>query len=152
MAYLLFAFAIGCAIPLQAAINNQLKGYVGGGALMAALVSFAVGTVVLAVFATGGVSKWRSLAGLADVKWWHLMGGFLGALFVFGTTFLAPRIGVAKMLSLLIAGQVIVSLVMDHEGWLGLAVREMSFTRVAGGLLVIAGAMLVNYDAMFGKG
>ena len=149
--YLLLAFVIGCAIPLQAAINNQLKGHLEGSTLLAAFVSFLVGTITLAVVAALSGARWQSLATLGEAKGWQLTGGLLGAFFVFGTTLLAPRIGVAKMIALIIGGQVIVSLLMDRQGWLGLAVRELTLTRIAGALLVVAGVLLVNYDSLFGR-
>lgn len=151
MTYLVLAFLIGCAIPLQAAINSRLKEHLEGSTLLAALVSFSVGTIALAVIYAFGDQRWKALGGLARAEAWQLTGGLLGALFVFGTTLLAPRIGVAKMLSLLVAGQVIVSLVMDHEGWLGLVQREFTVARVSGAVLVVAGAVLVNADHIFGN-
>jgi bacterial/archaeal transporter family-2 protein len=151
MAYLLLAFIIGCAIPLQAAINNQLRFHLGASTLLAAFVSFAVGTAALAAIVTVTGTRWSTIGGLSQARGWQLTGGLLGAVFVFGTTFLAPRIGVAKMLSLLIAGQVIVSLLLDHQGWVGLAVREVTPIRAAGAALVVAGAVLVNFDQIFGR-
>jgi len=150
MPYLLFAFAIGCMIPLQAAINSQLKFHLGASTLLAALVSFAVGTLALGV-AAATTERVQSLAGIADAKAWQLTGGLLGAVFVFGTTLLAPRIGVAKMTALIIAGQVIVSMLLDHQGWLGLAVRELTPARILGGVLVVTGVALVNFDPLFSR-
>jgi len=151
MHLLLLAFVIGCAIPLQAAINNQLKIHLEGSTLLASFVSFLVGTLALAAVATFSGARWQSLATLGEAKGWQLTGGLLGAFFVFGTTLLAPRIGVAKMVALIIAGQVIVSLLMDRQGWLGLAVRELTVTRLAGALMVVAGVVLVNYDSLFAQ-
>ena len=148
MPYLALAFVIGCLIPLQAAVNNNLKGVLGASTILASLVSFTVGTVALGVVAALAGEKWRSLAGVTDAKAWQLTGGLLGALFVFGTTFLAPRIGVAKMVALIIAGQVLVSLVIDQQGWLGLAMRELTPLRVGGALLVVVGVVLVNYEQL----
>ena len=142
---------IGCVIPLQAAINNQLRFHLAGSTLLAAFVSFFVGTVALAAIATVTGARWSAIAGVGQAKAWQLTGGLLGAVFVFGTTLLAPRIGVEKMLSLLIAGQVIVSLLLDHQGWLGLAMREVTPIRAAGAALVIVGAVLVNFDQLFGR-
>jgi transporter family-2 protein len=68
-----------------------------------------------------------------------------------GSTLLAPKIGVAKMAALVIAGQVALSLIADHFGWMGLAVREVDPVRAGGGLLVLAGVVLVNYDAIFAR-
>lgn len=151
MTYLLFAFAIGLMIPVQAAVNNQLKGFVGASTLLAAFVSFSVGTLALAIVATLDRQPWAALSGISKAQWWHLTGGLLGALFVFGTTLLAPRIGVAKMTALIVAGQVMISLVLDHQGWLGLAVREITPMRMLGGVLVVAGVFLVNLDPLSGR-
>jgi len=151
MTYLAFAFAIGLMIPVQAAVNNQLKGFVGSSTLLAALISFSVGTLALAVVSAANRQPFGALAGISKAEWWHLTGGLLGALFVFGTTLLAPRIGVAKMTALIVAGQVLISLVLDHNGWLGLAVREITPTRALGGALVVAGVFLVNLDQLAGR-
>lgn len=150
MLYLALAFAIGCMIPLQAAINSQLRSHVGESTLFASLVSFAVGTAVLAGAAALTGARWKALAGLADARAWQLTGGLLGAVFVFGTTLLVPRIGAAKMVALILAGQVLVSIMMDHQGWVGLAVREVTPLRAAGAMLVVAGVVLVNYEQLAG--
>ena len=149
--YLLLAFVIGCAIPLQAAINNQLKGNLEQSTLLAALVSFTVGPIALAVRAISTGQRVVALANVGKVPAWQLTGGLLGAVFVFGTTLLAPRIGVARMLALIVAGQLVVSLLMDRGGWLGLPVRELTSTRAIGALLIVAGVVLVNFGELFRK-
>jgi bacterial/archaeal transporter family-2 protein len=151
MGYLALAFVIGCAIPLQAAINSQLKGHLDQSTILAALVSFTVGTIALAIVAVVSGQRIGALAQVTDARAWQLTGGLLGALFVFGTTLLAPQIGVARMTALILAGQVLVSLLMDTGGWLGLPVRELTLTRVAGAVLVVAGVVLVNFDQLVRK-
>lgn len=148
MIYLAFAFAIGCMIPMQAAINHQLKSHLDGSTVLASFVSFTVGTLALGIVYTCMDGRWKALAGVADAKAWQLTGGLLGAVFVFGTTLLAPRIGVGKMVALILAGQVLVSILMDHHGWVGLAVREATPLRIGGAVLVIAGVLLVNYEQL----
>lgn len=149
MPYLVLAFVIGALIPLQAAINARLRDHLDHSTLLAALVSFAVGTLALAAVAVLTGQRWQSLAGIGSAKGWQLTGGLLGALFVFATTLLAPKIGLAKMVALVIAGQVAMSLVADHYGWIGLAVRELSAVRAIGAVLVVAGVLMVNYDTLF---
>lgn len=149
MTYLLLAFAIGCMIPLQAAINSQLKNHLDGSTLLASLVSFAVGTAALAAVAIASGQRLPALTGVTQAKGWELTGGLLGAVFVFGTTLLAPKIGLAKMVALILAGQVLISLLMDHHGWLGLAVRETTPLRLGGAALVVAGVLMVNVDQIF---
>ncbi|WP_293760749.1 DMT family transporter [uncultured Aquitalea sp.] len=149
----LMAFAIGIVVPLQAAINNQLKLLIGGSTVLAALVSFAVGCLTLCVVALATGQKWSGFGQLARGEWWMFLGGALGAFFVFGTTLLAPRIGVAVMLSLIIAGQVTASLLFDRFGWLSMPLRDVTAPRLMGALLVVGGVLLVNFgDKWFPKG
>lgn len=149
--YFVFAFAIGCIVPLQAAVNNQLKAQIGGSTVLAALISFSVGTVALALIALLSGQRWQGLAGLAQAATWQLSGGLMGAAFVFGTTLLAPRIGVAALLSLIIAGQIVLSLLFDRFGWLGLPLRDIPAARLLGAALVVAGVLLVNFGDRLGR-
>lgn len=55
-----------------------------------------------------------------------------------------PRLGVASTITLMIAGQLALSLVLDHFGWLGVPRQPLSLTRVAGVALVLAGVLLVR--------
>ena len=142
---LLFAFFIGCIIPLQALVNNSLRVTVGSGAVFAAFMNFLVGAIILGVICVVSGEKWSSVLKLDSIAPWQLAGGILGAIFVFGTTLIAPRIGVATMLSLVIAGQILASLVFDRIGILGLVERELSTPRLIGALLVVAGVLLVNF-------
>jgi bacterial/archaeal transporter family-2 protein len=88
---------------------------------------------------------------LSQVSWWQFAGGLLGAIFVFGTTLLAPKIGVAVMLGLLIAGQMATSLLLDRAGFLGLIERELTAARVGGAVLVVLGVLLINFgDKLWG--
>jgi transporter family-2 protein len=143
--FLIMAFAIGLAVPLQSAVNNALRASLHSGSGLAALVSFAVGTLALLGASALAGQPFAALAGLPRVPWWQWLGGFLGAFFVFGTTLLAPRIGLAAMVSLIVAGQVCSSLAFDHFGWLSLPVRGLSWVRLAGAALILAGAVLVNF-------
>jgi bacterial/archaeal transporter family-2 protein len=71
------ALAAGMAAPTQFAINSQLRQVVGGPVLAAAL-SFLVGTVIL--FATTAVVR-RSVPELGPIMnapWWMWLGGLLG--------------------------------------------------------------------------
>ena len=142
---LLLAFTIGMGLPLQAAINSSLRDTLKSGSVLAALVSFSVGTLALAAVGLLAGQPFAALAGLPRIAWWQWVGGFLGATFIFGSTMLAPRIGLAAMTTLIVAGQVVMSLVFDRFGWLGIPVRGLSWVRLAGALLLLAGAVLVNF-------
>jgi transporter family-2 protein len=69
----------------------------------------------------------------------------LGATFVTSNLLLTPRIGVAAVVALAIAWQVIASLLLDRHGFLGMTVRELSPGRLAGAVMVVAGALMVRF-------
>jgi bacterial/archaeal transporter family-2 protein len=141
--YVLLALAAGAMMPTQAAINNQLAGYVSS-PINAALISFAVGTAGLLLYALlSGVPLGNivSIRNAPAIAW---IGGLLGAFFVASSIILVPRLGVAMTFSLLIAGQMLVTLVIDHFGVLGVPVRAVSLARVAGILLITGGVVLIR--------
>ena len=109
MVYLLLAFAVGLLLPLQAAVNNALRQQLGSGALLAALISFAVGTATLLGVSLATGQPLQALQGLGRVPPWQWLGGVLGAFFVFGSTLVAPRIGLAAMVALILVGAALVN-------------------------------------------
>lgn len=143
--YYAIAFGVGVLVPLQAAINSDLRAALGGSLLLATLISFAVGTATMALLCLAAGERWGTLQQLPQLHWWQLLGGVLGAAIVGGSILLAPRIGLAGMTALIVAGQLFASLLVDRHGFLGLAVRELNGARVLGALLVLAGMLLVNF-------
>lgn len=136
------AFVSGALIPVQAASNAALSKVIHGNVPFAALTLFlvAAAATALAVGAMGqGVP---SGAELATAPWWSYSGGFIVAFYVFTITFLAPRIGVGTAISLIVAGQVFSALTIDHYGLLRSLTFQLTPTRLAGGLLVVAGVWL----------
>jgi bacterial/archaeal transporter family-2 protein len=136
------AFVSGTLIALQAPTNALLARGVGS-PVNAALVSFAVGTVALAAVALALGA--RPAGGeLRALPWYAWTGGFYGAVFVAVAAFAAPRMGVTYFLMVAIAGQLAMALLLDRLGAFGLARVEITPTRMAGILLVLAGAFLVR--------
>ena len=135
----LLAELVGALLPLQALLNARL-GQLTWGAVFASLASFTVGTVALALLWLAGRP---SLAGgVPQAPWWAWTGGLIGAAFVLAATFLVPRLGAAALICLVVFGQLAGSLLLDHFGVLHARV-EVDWMRLAGVLLVGAGALLV---------
>src|SRR6185369_5781041 len=122
IAYILIAFSVGVALSVQAAVNGQLAVAMGGNTLAAAFYSFLTGTIVLTVIAVLNGNLMIALSVLPKQSWEYLIGGLLGAAAISGAILLAPRIGLANLLALVIAGQLLSSLAIDHFGILGVAV------------------------------
>lgn len=137
------ALAAGMALPTQFAINTQLRAVVGG-PVLAAGISFLVGTVVLFGATIAVRRSVPDLAPILGAPWWMWTGGLLGAGFVLASVILTPVLGAATTIGLFLSGQVIASIVIDHFGLLGVPAHEASLPRLLGALLVIVGVALVQ--------
>jgi transporter family-2 protein len=71
-------------------------------------------------------------------------GGLLGAFFVASAVVLVPRFGVALTFSLIVAGQMAITLVLDHYGFLGVPVKGVSAMRLLGVVMIIAGVVMIR--------
>jgi len=141
--FLVLAVLAGAMMPTQAATNNKMAAIVDS-PLLAAFISFLIGTIALFVYVVASGTPLGNLISAKDAPPVAWIGGLLGAFFVTMTIVLAPRLGVAMTFSLIIAGQMLVTIVIDHFGLLGVPVQPISFPRVAGILLITAGVVLIR--------
>ena len=142
--YVLFAFAAGIALPVQFGINSQLAAWLDS-PVRAAFVSFLTGTIILAGAAALVFKPLPSLARLGHAPWWVWLGGALGAFYVAGSIVAAPRLGAAALIAVIVAGQSLASVVVDHFGWVGFEPKHVSAGRIGGVALVLAGAASVRF-------
>jgi transporter family-2 protein len=132
---LLGGVAVGIQNPLAAQMGQRV------GILESAFIIHLGGTVLaglpLALLGGGGLGRWR------EVPWYALWAGGLGVVLICAVSWVVPRIGIATAVSLLVAAQLGVGLLLDHYGMLGLSLRPVDLTRVAGMGLLLAGCWLV---------
>ncbi len=141
--FLLLAVMAGAMMPTQAATNNRMAVVVDS-PILAAFLSFVIGTAALFACVVASGTPLGNIAAIKDAPPIAWIGGFLGAFFVTAAVVLVPRLGPAMTFSLMIAGQMIVSLVIDHFGLLGVPVKEVSIARLAGVLLITGGVILIR--------
>lgn len=140
----LVALFAGGMVAMQAPINAELATRLGH-PLSAAFWSFCVGTVVLAVAVLLFARASTNFGALGSVPLYMVVGGgLLGVVYVVVNLILAPRIGIAALMALGIAGQLAAALLMDRFGLFDLVQRELSIGRVSGVLLVLVGALMVR--------
>ncbi|MEG1029393.1 Inner membrane protein YdcZ [compost metagenome] len=132
----------GAATALQGPTNAKLVTAVGS-PLNAAFVSFAVGTVALGLLALALQTR-PDVGAMKALPWWAWMGGLYGCAFVVSAAWGVPRLGVATTITVMIAGQLLLSLALDHFGALGVEKQPLSLGRIAGVALVIGGVVLVR--------
>ncbi len=143
MNWILMALAAGGAVAAQAAVNSRLGRGLGHPA-MATFVSFAVGALCMLLYCLVTRQAIPSAQTLQRVPVWAWFGGVLGTFIVISIITTTPKLGVGAMIALVIAGQMVMAVILDHYGLLGLAPHPMSAARLAGTILLIAGAVLLK--------
>jgi transporter family-2 protein len=86
-----------------------------------------------------------SAAALREAPWWNWIGGPLGALIVLAGAALTQRLGAAAFIALVVGGQLLCSLLLDHYALLGLQQQPITAGRVLGAALVVAGVLCIKY-------
>lgn len=130
-------------MPTQAVVNSKLASSIDN-PILAAFISFAVGTLALLVYIllTGvSLNNLSSAKEVPPVAW---IGGLLGAFFVSAMVIIVPRIGVALTFSLAIAGQMLATLFIDHFALLGVSEKPINSMRVLGASLITIGVVLIR--------
>lgn len=135
----------GGFIALQAPINSGL-GRAIASPLAAASVSFAIGTaalVAITLLLSGSVGGFGGLGAARGLGWVYLTGGLLGAVYVTTALVTVRTLGAGAVTAATVTGQLATSLVIDRLGILGLESRPLSWERLAGVALLVAGTFLI---------
>ena len=86
-----------------------------------------------------------SMDAVRSTQWWNWIGGPLGTLIVLAGAALIPQLGAGAFIALVVAGQLLASVLLDHFGLMGLPAIEITLGKVAGVLLVIAGVVCIKF-------
>lgn len=127
--------AIGLQGPMASIITHKL------GILESVFIIHFGGAIIalvplLLIQKGGNLSQWR------DLPWYVFLAGVFGLVVFAAVSYLIPRVGVAPAMMLIILGQVVIGVILDHYGMLGAAVRQFSVLKLAGILIMLAGAWL----------
>jgi transporter family-2 protein len=126
--------AVGLQAPMASMITQRLGIFESvfivhlGGAIIALLP--------LLFYSGGKLAQWRS------VPWYTLGAGVFGLVVIGALSYMIPRVGVGAAVITIVAGQMLVSTVLDHFGWLGGMGRPMDPTRAIGLAVVLVGVWL----------
>ncbi|HKY53642.1 MAG TPA: DMT family transporter [Anaerolineales bacterium] len=126
--------AVGLQGPLASMISQRLGIFESvfiihiGGALIALLP--------LLFFSGGRLAEWK------DLPWYTLAAGGFGLLVIGAISYMIPRVGVAAAIISIVAGQLLVSTILDHYGLLGSMGRPLDLTRAIGLAVVLVGVWL----------
>lgn len=137
------AVFLGLAIGLQPTINARLGNFTGEAAL-AALVSTLTSSTILILYILILRPEIPSWGQLRVGPWWMWTGGIIGAVYVAISLNLAQRLGATVLVSVVLIGQMVAAIVIDHYGLLGLEQQSISPFRVLGVIFLIIGVILIR--------
>ncbi len=140
----LLAMAAGASFVVQQAVNSNLRTEIGS-AWWAGFISYLGGTVVMLTMIVLMRQPILSSDLISRGSWWSWTGGLFGAIYIAISILLLPRLGTFAVVALIVIGQLVTSLLFDHFGILNVPHYPISFTRIAGGIFLLAGAVLIRW-------
>jgi bacterial/archaeal transporter family-2 protein len=142
--FALLAIGAGGCIAIQASANTKLRQNIDS--LEYAAFFSICGTFLTAVTAMLLLRPATpSMSALRETQWWNWIGGPLGALIVLAGAALTRELGAALFIALVVGGQLLCSLILDHYALLGLDQQQVTPGRVLGAVLVVGGVLCIKY-------
>lgn len=142
--FALLAMGAGACIALQASANGNFRKNLGDNPLFAAFFSIC-GTIITACIAMLVLRPpTPSMSAVRETPWWNWIGGPLGAMIVLAGAALVRELGAALFIALVVGGQLLCSLLLDHFALMGLTQQSITPGRVLGALLVVAGVLCIK--------
>jgi transporter family-2 protein len=135
---LLVGLAGGIAVGLQSPLASMITQRIGvfGSIFIIHLGGAVFYLIPLIIVGGGRLGQWRT------VPWYALGAGLFGLVVIAAISFTIPRVGVASAITSVVAGQILISALLDHFGLLGAATRPLDPTRLLGLAVVMLGVWL----------
>jgi transporter family-2 protein len=143
LAWILVVFICGALLPLQAGLNAKLGKSIDS-PVYASLFSFIIGGIAVAIYLqfTKETVSWAGLKSASLYSW--LGGGVFGAVYITATMLALPRIGMALTFGLVVAGQMVIAVLLDHFDILVSQQHNINIWRILGIALIITGVIVVR--------
>lgn len=140
--WVMMAFASGAFLPIQAGLNARL-GKAGDNPIYAAMLSFVIGTIalVLYILVTKQSVSWDGVKAAPSYVW---IGGILGAFYVTVIILAFPQLGPGLTFGLVVAGQMVISALLEHFNLLVAQQQSISPMRILGIALVVIGVVIIR--------
>jgi bacterial/archaeal transporter family-2 protein len=135
---ILVGLAGGVAVGLQSPMASMITQRLGifESVFIVHVGGASIALIPILVYGGGRLAQWRQL------PWYTLIAGVFGLIVIAAISYMIPRVGVAAAIITVVAGQLLVSTVLDHFGWLGAVSRPMDPTRAIGLAVVLVGVWL----------
>ena len=143
LAFAALGLIAGLSFVMQQIVNTNLKSGLAS-PLWAAFVSYAGGTLLVALLLLATQQGVPSRQAVAGTSWPSWLGGAFGLVYVLLSIVLISRVSAATSIALMVAGEMLTSVTFDHFGLLGLTKHPIDPMRVVGALLLLAGVVLIR--------
>ena len=141
LAYL-FAIVSGALITFQAGSNSRLKEAINE-PFVASIVNYIVGISAMMAFALARKTAVPAGEQFANAPWWAWAGGLFGVAYGLSSVLLAKQMGAATLMALVMTGQLVCSVLLDHYGWVGFDVHAAGLGRIIGCVLMVVGLFCI---------
>ncbi len=133
----------GFAVPLQAGSNARL-GVLLGHPFWATVISLLISGVAIALVMLVVKVPRPNLGALMGGPWWIWLGGLAGVFYITVALMVVPRLGALNFIMAVVVGQLIISLIIDYFGLLGLPRHSPSMQKIIGVSVVLAGFVIAS--------
>ena len=140
--WIFIAFISGVLLPLQAGVNIRLGKSIES-AVYASMLSFVVGVFSMLIYIVL-IKQNVSWAGLKTAPAFAWIGGALGAFYVTATMLAFTRLGPALTFGLVVAGQMIIAVLLDHFNIMVAQQHSINIWRILGVVMVVAGVVVIR--------
>jgi transporter family-2 protein len=130
----------GVAVGIQSPIAGKMGQRIGGtaGSFIVHLSGLILSGLLLIFRGGENIRDWHKL------PWYMFFAGAFGLILYLTINYTLPRVGSTMMITLIIVGQLLMGVLVDHFGWFGVTIRPIDFPRIAGVLLLFAGGYLIS--------
>jgi bacterial/archaeal transporter family-2 protein len=142
MRYLAYILALlaGTALSFEGAIYGELGKSIGQ--LETSFYNFFMGSIIMGLlwlfFGKGKLSY------VVEAPKWSLLGGILGVVYLTAIVISVPFVGVGITMVAVIIGQLVMSMVIEHYGWLGSQKSRINKEKIFAVISMIIALVLVN--------
>ncbi|HLP19994.1 MAG TPA: DMT family transporter [Chitinophagales bacterium] len=140
--FFIAALITGALIPIQAQTNAGFSRAIGS-AQTTGLMVFVMGVIVMSLYVLVTATPLPKMEQLTAAPWYSYLGGLIVPIYVISITLLVPRIGVGAAIGLIVTGQILCAVAIDHFGFFNAAIQKIDIRRTIGVVLMIAGVYFV---------
>jgi len=136
----ILALLAGAALSFEGAIYAELGKTIGQ--IETSFYNFLMGSIIMGLlwlfFGKGRISY------ALEAPKWSLLGGVLGVVYLTSIVVSVPFVGVGISMVAVIIGQLVMSMVIEHFGWLGSKKNKINKEKLFAVISMIIALILIN--------